>query len=504
MVVLGGLFKRVGAALPARLYKRFRIGCKRPPAFFVTFTLVLAPFGFASSPHILFILVDDLAWSDLGSYGHPWHETPRIDSLGDDGMRFTQAYAPAPICSASRASILTGKTTARLGFEFVVKETAGEQVINPVPPLKAPPFTLALDLAETTIAEQLSSVGYETAYFGKWHLNPHYKGVYNGWSPTEGPAQQGFSTAKEDFGSHPYSRRELEAIEEEGIYYSDGITQKAIAFLKQEHQSPFFLMVSHFYVHTPIRSPYRWLLKKYDSKVPTSIPHREKRLEYAAFVETLDHYIGQLLDGLEASGLADSTLVVFVSDNGGHPEYVSNKPLRGSKWNLYEGGIRVPMLVRWPGKVEPHSICEVPVIGYDLFSTFAEIGGIGKYNGRTVADGMSLRSLFIDPKRSMERSLYWHFPYYHPENNKFGKARSSIGVDDFAVSQTRPQSAIRRGNYKLIYFEEDQRSELYDLGRDLSEQIDLSLENSAVARALKISLLRYLDDVHARRATPNL
>ena len=153
------------------------------------FLLLPSSFCLGSSPNILFILVDDLAWSDLASYGHLWHETPHIDSLAKSGMRFTQAYAPAPICSASRASILTGKTTARLGLEFVVKSEPGEQVIDPPQPMKAPPFTLSLDLNETTIAELLLDPGYQTAYFGKWHLNPHYNGVYNGWSPTEGPRQ---------------------------------------------------------------------------------------------------------------------------------------------------------------------------------------------------------------------------------------------------------------------------------------------------------------------------
>ncbi|MGK0239496.1 MAG: arylsulfatase A-like enzyme [Candidatus Pelagisphaera sp.] len=455
----------------------------------------------SAKPNILFILVDDLAWSDLGSYGHPWHETPRIDRLATEGMRFTQAYAPAPICSASRASILTGKTTARLGFEFVVKNQPGEQVIEPSQPLKAPPFTLSLDLDETTIAERLLEEGYETAYFGKWHLNPHYNGVYNGWSPTEGPGQQGFKYAEEDFGTHPYSRKELDPVEEEGKFYSDGLTEKAVRFLKRKHSSPFFLMVSHFYVHTPIKSPYSWLREKYNGKVPQGILHRDKRIEYAVFVETLDQYVGQLLDGLEASGVAENTMVVFLSDNGGHPEYVSNKPLRGSKWNLYEGGIRVPMLVKWPEKVSPGLVNDNPVIGYDLFPTFLEVGGANTINENL--DGVSLLPFLEENDESVDRSLYWHFPYYHPEGNKFGRAKDSIGIDDFSVSKTRPQSAIRKGEFKLICFDENKRSELYNLVEDLSEQNDLSHDFPKKTQALKESLLNYLTSLDARRAKTN-
>jgi len=476
-----------------------------PTAFILLFVLLPSALSLnASPPNILFILVDDLAWSDLESYGHPWHDTPHIDSIAQDSMRFTQAYAPAPICSASRASILTGKTTARVGLEFVVKPEAGEQVIIPPQTLKAPPITLSLDLDEKTIAEHLTEAGYETGYFGKWHLNPHYNGVYNGWSPTEGPGQQGFKVAEEDFGSHPYSRSELAEIDTPGRFHPDGITEKAIRFLKQERDAPFFLMVSHFYVHTPIRSPYTWLLKKYDERIPADVPHRNQRIKYAAFLETLDHYTGQLLDGLESSGHSKSTLVVFLSDNGGHPEYVSNKPLRGSKWNLYEGGIRVPMIVRWPDGVSPGSLCHSPVIGYDLFPSFLELAGIEPKTILENIDGKSLVALLQGKELESSRPLYWHFPYYHPEGEKFGNALPTIGIDDFAVSQTRPHSAIRKGDYKLIYFDEDRRTELYNLSKDVSEQNDLSDVQPEVARALKTSLLQYLQSVNARRATPNL
>lgn len=450
-------------------------------------------------PNILFILVDDLAWTDLSCYGHPWHETPHIDRLAKEGMRFTQAYSSAPICSAARASILTGKSTARLGFEFVVKAEPGSQVIEPVPPLKAPPFTLALNPAETTIAERLQKDGYETAYFGKWHLNPHYDGRYLGWDPDLGPTSQGFEVAIEDFGSHPYGQQELPVIQEPGRFHPDGITERSIEYLKTRDQTrAFFLMVSHFFVHTPIQSPYQWLRDKYDRIIPENSPNREKRITYAACLETLDHNTGELLSALDYAGLDKTTMVVFLSDNGGHPEYVSHKPLRGSKWNLYEGGIRVPMLARWSGRITPNSICDEPVIGYDLFPTFAEI--VGQPVESANLDGVSLLPLISQPSIALDRSLYWHFPYYHPEGSKFGKAIARIGMDDYRVSQTRPQSAVRKGPYKLIYFEEEGNSELYDLAADVSESKNLTRSQPNVAKELERQLLDYLQKVRARRA----
>lgn len=446
-------------------------------------------------PNIVFILVDDLGWKDLGCYGHAWHDTPNIDRLARQGVRFTNAYSPAPICTASRASILTGKTVARIGLEFVVKNEPGRQVIEPPQKLQAPPITAGLKLSEVTIAEHLQTAGYATAYFGKWHLSSHHR-RYLGWSPTHGPGKQGFETAVEDFGSHPYSKKKLKVLAEQRAYHPDGITEKSVAYLNRNHDRPFFLMVSHFYVHTPIRSPYQWLKSKYDQRVPMDSFRRKERIEYGAFVETLDHHIGELLTAIDDGDLRRNTLVVFMSDNGGHPEFTSNKPLRGSKWNLYEGGVRVPLIARWPGRIQPNIPNEVPVIGYDLFATFAAAAGSPIGN----TDGMDLLLLLSDHNASFNRPLYWHFPYYHPEGAKFGRAKTEIGVDDFITSQTRPHSAIRYGDHKLIHFEENSRSELYDLRRDPSERNDISDSQKGIAGDLRNRLLKHLNRVQARRA----
>lgn len=458
-----------------------------------------SPFAVADdedSPNILFILADDLAWSDLGCYGHPWHDTPHLDQLASEGARFTQAYSPAPICSASRASILTGKTPARLQFEFVTKNEPGRQKIDFPTPMSAPPLTLNLPLKERTIAECLKDEGYQTAFFGKWHVSSHHE-RYLGWSPTHGPVKQGFEIAEEDYGAHPYDwkRSPIETITEVGKFASDSMVQRVADFLRQEHDRPYFAMASSFYVHTPVRTPCQWLREKYDARVPSDSKKRKNRIEYAAFLETFDHHVGQILDSLEESGQADRTIVVFCSDNGGHPEYTANAPLRGSKWNLYEGGIRVPMIVRWPDVVQPQTEIERPVIGYDLLPTMVDWAGGNppKCDGESFADSLRGKS----SATGEPRSLIWHFPYYHPEKG-FAKAPDSIGIDDFATSRTRPQSAIRRGRYKLLQFAEDNRVELYDLSSDIGEQKDLSTQQAELTSQLRRELQRTLQQHNAR------
>ncbi|PAY16466.1 arylsulfatase [Rhodopirellula sp. SM50] len=452
----------------------------------------------AGRPNILFILADDLAWADLGCYGHPWHQTPNIDRLAGQGMRLTHGYASAPICSASRASLLTGKTTARLGFEFVTKDQPGFQKIEGTTMLQAPPLTLNLPLEETSIAEHLNELGYQTAFFGKWHLNQHHGG-YLGWSPTHGPAAQGFELAVEDFGAHPYSwkRSPVASIGRQGEYAPDSMVDRVCDYLVEKRDRPFFAMASSFYVHTPVKTPCKWLVDRFDRVIPQGIPNRDRRVTYAAFLQTLDHHVGQMLDALDASGQADQTLVVFTSDNGGHPEYVSNAPLRGSKWNLYEGGIRVPMIAKWPGEIRAASESEAPVIGYDLLPTFVDVAG-GTVDS---VDGESIRGVLQGTSQGTDRSLIWHFPYYHPERG-YKDAKQSIGIDDFRVSQTRPQSALRRDHHKLLWFAEDDRIELYNLKSDPGEQHDLSESAPEIAETLRRELKTKLKSMNARMATP--
>ncbi|QDV20441.1 Arylsulfatase [Gimesia panareensis] len=448
-------------------------------------------------PNIVFILADDLGWRDLHCYGGKLAETPHLDQLAKEGMKFTNAYSPAPICSASRASILTGKTPARLHFEFVTKPS---DVTPPTRKLQPPPYTQDLPLKEVTLGEMLQQADYATGFFGKWHVNEHYK-RYLGWSPTHGPKQQGFQSAVETFGSHPYAKKfDWQPGDfQKDQFPPDAVTQNAIQFLQQKRKQPFFLYLSYFHVHTPVKSPTDWLVEKYRDKAVAGPGNAKLRTHYGAFIETLDEYVGQVLKALDERGLRDSTLIVFTSDNGGHPEYAANGPLRGSKWNLYEAGIRVPLLVRWPGHVKAGSVCAKPVTGTDLFPTFCEVAG-GNCADLTL-DGKSLVPLLEGKSANWPtRALTWHFPYYHPEKG-YTKSKETIGVNDFAVSKTRPVSAIRVGDWKLLQFYESGKRELYNLRNDPGEQHDLSDRQPKQTAQLGSQLKQMLQDMQARFPT---
>jgi uncharacterized sulfatase len=451
-------------------------------------------------PNILFLLADDLGWRDLQGDGHPWHDTPHLDRLAREGTRFTQGYAAAPICSAARVALLTGRSPARLGFEFVTKEPTAKAPEQHA--LTVPPYPLNLALGETTLGELLGGAGYATGYFGKWHVSQHNGGYLN-WSATHGPLQQGYAEGDPDFGSHAYgdaARPEADkAPLANGDYGPDSLTDKAIAFLRahRDGANPFYLHLGHYYVHTPIRSRAEWLVEKYAARLPAGTDRR--RAVYGAMVELLDHHVGRILAALEATGLAANTLVVFTSDNGGHPEFSTNGPLRGSKWNLYEGGLRVPWIVRWPARVRAGATSAARFVGTDLLPTLAAATKTALPRG-LVLDGRNVLPLWLGEaaaEAAAARPLVWHFPYYHPETG-FSPARAAIGVDDFAVSRTYPQSAIRMGDWKLVHFYEDNRDELYRLTTDASEQNNLAAQEPAKARELRAQLDAELRSVKAR------
>ncbi len=454
----------------------------------------------AARPNIVFILADDLGWRDLRCDGNAWHDTPHLDRLAREGTRFTQGYAAAPICSASRVALLTGRSPARLGFEFVTKEPTAKQADPHA--LAGPPYPLNLPLEEITLGEVLGGAGYTTGYFGKWHVSQHNNGYLN-WSATHGPRQQGYAEGEQEFGSHAYGDAQRAADEKTplraGDYGRDPLTEKAIAFLRKHRTDaqPFFLHLAHYYVHTPIRTRAAWLVEKYAVRLPAGADPR--RATYAAMVEMLDHLVGHVLATLEETGLAKNTLVVFTSDNGGHPEFSTNGSLRGSKWNLYEGGLRVPWIVRWPGRVRGGATSDALFIGTDLLPTLAAATGAALPRG-VALDGRNVLPLWLGERASRpetERALTWHFPYYHPETG-FAAARPTIGVDDFAVSQTFPQSAIRVGEWKLVHFYEGDRDELYHLPADPSEQTNLATKEPAKARELRARLDAELRAVKAR------
>ncbi len=259
-------------------------------------------------------------------------------------------------------------------------------------------------------------------------------------------------------------------------------------------------MVSHFYVHDPIHTRAKWLYDHYLKKIPSPQPRREKLAHYGAMVTTLDHHVGELITALDESGKRESTLIVFTSDNGGHPNYAGNAPLRGSKWNLYEGGIRVPFIANKKSNIEGGSTCDTPITSLDLFPTIAQYA---EADSSTAKDGNSLLPLFFQYNdKFKERALYWHFPYYHPEKG-YAEAPSEIGTNDGYTSQTKPHSAIRRGDWKLLHFYEDERTELYDLKNDPHEKSNLASTEPKRALTLLTELQEYLKESGARMPTPH-
>ena len=464
-------------------------------------------------PNIIIIYADDLGYSDAGcygkDYGNTFTETPNLDRLASEGIRFTNAYASAPISSASRAALLTGKSPARLRFEFVTKyegetfswDSASWKTKYEDKKLICPPYTTTLPLEEETIAERLKENGYTTGMTGKWHVAPHNK-TYLAWSLTHGPGQQGFDWAVETFGAHTYGYSKNDEKKEytQGEYPEDELTGKAIEFIGMKHKKPFFLFVSHYFVHTPIDNRLNWLIDKYREKSLQNneiVP--ERVIQYAAFVDRLDHYVGQLLDAIDKYGLAENTLVVFTSDNGGNPSFAFNRPLRGSKWNLFEGGVRVPFIVRWPQVIKKGTVCDVPVVQTDLLPTFNEICHSRNHPDGEI-DGISILPLLKGRANHgmEERTLVWHFPYYHPEGEEYDRAKEGTGIEDREVSKTTPQSSVRKGNYKLIWFYEDNRAELYDLREDIRESNDLSQSRPRDAARMESELFGYLNKVNAR------
>ncbi len=434
----------------------------------------------SNAPNILILYADDLGWSDIGCYGSSKNETPNIDKLAAEGVKFSNAYAPSPICSASRASLMTGKSPARLHFEFVSTEK-----IDTGYPLLPPKRTLDLPLDEVTIGEIAKNAGYNTAFFGKWHIAKHNKG-YLKWSDTHGPFQQGFNEGSDHFGSHPYDVNNREMLNlENGLFPRDSLVIQAIDFLQRQKNSkqPFLMFFSSYFVHTPVFPNNSWLIEKYRNKL-TGAPENE--ILYAAFVETMDHYFGKILEALRKYGFEENTIVLFTSDNGGHPGYTTNEPLRGNKWNLYEGGIRVPFIIKWPGIVNRETENSLSVIQWDVMPTVSDIFQQEKPEN---IDGESLLPLLKGKAETLSRkSIYWHFPYYHPA---------------YSYEGTKPCSAIREGNYKLIYFYEDQRVELYNLDNDIIEANNLASQVPDMTNRLKEKLFKQLNEVNARFAITN-
>jgi len=455
----------------------------RSPLWLTLFLVMLlacsSPLPEATQPNVLFIYVDDLGWRDLGVMGSPYYETPNVDRLASQGLLFTHAYANAPNCAPSRASLLTGQYTPRHGIYTVGSAERGDVGLRKLVPVENE-TTLGLEF--TTLAEALQEAGYRTGHIGKWHLG----------GAGHLPVDQGFdwSIAGDQAGTpasyfFPYrnQQRAIPDLEEgvEGEYLADRLTDEAIRFLRQNREGPFFLYLSHYSVHTPIRAKPE-LIERYREKTGSG---GQDNPTYAAMVHSVDESVGRLLMTLDTLGLAETTVVFFYSDNGGFGPVTSMAPLRGSKGMLYEGGIREPLIVRWPGRVESGYVSETPVIGTDLYPTLLDIAGGSPPTNQTL-DGVSLGPVLRGRGELESRALFWHFPAY---------LEADASVE--GPWRTTPASAIRLGRYKLVHFFEDRRTELYDLLADPSESKDLSLEMVEKTLELRAMLESWWQDTGA-------
>jgi arylsulfatase A-like enzyme len=449
-----------------------------------TFTLTLLCLGFFASstraaeqsrpPNIIFILADDLGWTDLTCQGSTFYETPNIDRLAREGMRFTQAYSASAVCSPTRAALLTGKYPARLHLTDWIKGHP-----HPRAKLKVPDWTMHLPLEERIIAEALKDAGYATASIGKWHLG----------GPEFYPEQHGFdvNVGGCDKGQPPsyFSPYNIPTLTDgpKGEFFSDRLTEEALSFLEQHRSKPFFIYLPHYAVHTPIMGKPE-VIAKYAARANPQNP--QHNATYAALVESVDDSVGRLLRRLDELKLADNTVVFFTSDNGGliMNKVTSNLPLRSGKGSPYEGGIRVPLIVRWPGVAPAGSVCATPVITTDYYPTILQMAGL-KPARRQVLDGESLVPLLKQSGVLRRDALYWHYPHYniHPS-----------GV---------PSSIVRRGDWKLIEVFDPQGVELYDLAADPGERRNLAAEQPVLVQKLRRQLENWRRKIGAQVMQPN-
>lgn len=462
---------------------------------FLLAAFAAAPFAVPQAarrrPNIVFLLADDLGAHDLSVYGADLHETPRLDRFAAESVRFTRAYAASPVCTPTRASILTGKHPARLRMT-IWREAAQKPPLNRrvIPPLVEP----NLPLEETTLAETLHAAGYLTAHIGKWHLGDaeHF------------PENQGFDVniggsvwgAPQTF-FYPYRGNRLYGGEpryvpglhggKPGEYLTDRLTTEAIRIMESAGDRPFFLNLWYHTVHTPIEGKPEHV-DRYRARLGPGLHHRNP--QYAAMVRSLDENVGRVLDALRRLGLEKNTIVVFFSDNGGFigkyqgEAVTDNYPLRSGKGAVYEGGIRVPLVVRAPGWTRPGGVCHEPVSSLDLRATLEEWAGVRAPDAPRDTDGMSLAPLLRNPSARLAREeLFWHYPHYY--------------------ETTTPAGAIAARDLKLIEYFEDNRVELYDLKADPSESRNLAAERPADAARLRERLRQWREEVKAPMPSPN-
>ena len=444
--------------------------------------------------NFILINIDDLGWTDLTCYDSRYYETPNIDRLAAQGMKFTDGYAACAVCSPTRAALMTGRYPARVGVTDwihhldLAAHTAIGSRTNPTAygggpgrKLLCPPNPYWMELDEVTIAEILQAAGYTTCHIGKWHLGPQ------DWFPDK----QGFdiNIGGCEIGQPPtyfdpyYQNPQRSSIptlppREQGEYLTDREGDEAVKFITEHRDKPFFLNLCHYAVHTPLQAKDE-ITRKYETKPKTN----QTKPVYAAMIESVDKAVGRVLAALEKLRLVDKTIVIFTSDNGGLKDYATdNAPLRSGKGYPYEGGIRVPLIVRWPGTVKAGSICRVPATSVDILPTICQAAGLNLPSERAI-DGESLMPLLTQEGNLIRDALFWHFPHYRGD--------------------VVPYSIIRKGVWKLIKRYEGPTFELYNLNEDLSETQDLAQTLPDKVHALDKELVAWLEQTGAKLPRPN-
>ena len=433
----------------------------------------------ADRPNIVVFVADDLGWSDLGYSGSSFYESPNIDVLSKRGMVFTNAYSNGPNCAPSRASLMSGMYTPRHGIYTVASSARGKSKDRRLVPIEN--NTVLRDNIDT-LPEQLRTLGYRTGHFGKWHLGAD-------------PTTQGMDVniAGREWGSpsgggyrSPFAFPNLKS-DKPGEYLTDRISEAACEFIRNSKDKPFFVYLSHYSVHTPIQ-PKTQYLEHFKNK-PGDRGHNNSG--YAAMIQSLDESMGRIIKTLADETLSEKTIIIFVSDNGGHGGVTTNRPLRGAKGMLYEGGIRVPMIVHWPGKTTAGSKFEQPVIGVDLLPTILEMANAKlRVNlSDQPRDGISLVNV-IDgsAERIVSRPVFWHFPAYLQGTG------GGTSQDPF---RTRPAGAVRLGDWKLIEFFETGHVELYNLVDDIAESKNVAAANPDRTALLLEKLQSWRESVSA-------
>ena len=457
-----------------------------------------------SRPNVIFILADDLGWRDLGAYGSGYYETPNIDRLAAQGMKFTN-YHSAQNCAPARAALMSGQYAPRTGIYMVgsVAEKGGDLQDRPLKPIEN---TRDLGLDKITIAQALKNNGYVTAMFGKWHLGNYEK------NPAYHPSRRGFDEAIETSGKHFKFQLSPETNHDPNAYLADWLTDKSIDFIRRNKEKPFFLYLPHFAPHSPFQAK-KELEQRFAAKPPVE---GHSNPTYAAMIYSLDESVGRIMALLEELKLDKNTVLIFSSDNGGVGGYdkpgglirkdsddsvdnapiknknedliTDNSPLRSGKGSFYEGGTRVPFIVRWPGKIKEGSVSDVPAIHVDLYPTLLDATQSVKPESYTL-DGKSLVPIFINAEEPKREGIFQHFPAY-----------LGAGTGQWRAT---PVSTVISGDWKLMEFLENNRVELYHLREDIGEKNNLAEKNIEKRNELLRRLHQWREEIKAPMPTPN-